>query len=95
MIKDLPKIKRILPALLKLYGVKRAGVFGSFARQENTAYSDLDLVVEFSGRKSLFDLVDLKLALEERLHGRVDVVTYRSLHPLLRKRILKEEQPIL
>lgn len=60
-----------------------------------TDQSDVDLLVEFEGRKSLLDLSGLKIELEDALGRKVDVVTYRSLHPLLRERILAEQVPIL
>ncbi len=90
------KIKKTIPPILKSHGVKRAAVFGSVARGESTIKSDLDLLIEFSSKKkSLFDLIGLKLALEDRLHRKVDVITYRSIHPLLRDRIMSEQRPIL
>lgn len=81
---------RILP-ILQQYDVVKAAVFGSLVRGEASETSDLDLLVEFSGKKSLFDLVNLKLALEEKLQCKVDVLTYNSIHPLIRDTILKEE----
>jgi uncharacterized protein len=60
-----------------------------------TDQSDVDLLVEFEGRKSLLDLSGFKIELEDALCRKVDVVTYRSLHPLLRERILAEQVPIL
>jgi len=75
--------------------VKRASLFGSIVRGEMTEESDVDLLVEFEGRKSLLDLAGLKIELEDALNRRVDVLTYRSLHPLLKDRILSEQVPIL
>jgi len=75
--------------------VRRASFFGSIVRGEMTDQSDVDLLVEFEGRKSLLDLSGLKIELEDALGRKVDVVTYRSLHPLLRERILAEQVPIL
>jgi predicted nucleotidyltransferase len=57
--------------------------------------SDLDLLIEFKGQKSLFDLVGLKLALEAKIHRKVAVVTYRALHPALREQILAEQIIVL
>lgn len=77
-------------------GVKRAAIFGSFARGEARKNSDIDLLIEFRGKKkSLLDLVDLKFKLEEKLGRKVDLVTYNSLHHLLRDRILAEQVIIL
>ncbi|OYT66952.1 hypothetical protein B6V00_02395, partial [ANME-1 cluster archaeon ex4572_4] len=77
------------------YGVKKAALFGSVARGEATEESDIDLLIEFEGRKSLLDLAGLKLELQELLRRRVDLLTYKSLHPLLKERILSEQEEIL
>jgi len=77
--------------ILHRNGVSRAALFGSFARNEVTDDSDFDLVVDFHGRKSLFDLVGLKQELENVLHRDVDLLTYDSLHPLLKNQILSEQ----
>jgi len=45
----------------------------------------------FDGRKSLFDLVRLQEELEKVLQKKVQVLTYRSFHPLLKDRILREQ----
>ncbi|MFH1862530.1 MAG: nucleotidyltransferase family protein [bacterium] len=86
--------KRIVPLLIK-HQVKRAGFFGSLTRDDFAPDSDIDLVIEFKGKKSLLDLVRLKLALEEHLGRKVDVLTYKSLHPLLKDAILEEHVQIL
>lgn len=75
--------------------VKKAAFFGSVVREELTEESDLDILVEFEGEKSLLDLVNLKMELEEVLERKVDVLTYDSLHPLLKERILKEQEAII
>ncbi len=89
------EIEKIIVAVLKANDVKRAALFGSFVRAENNEDSDIDVVVEFNGRKSLLDLAGLKIDLEDDLGRDVDVVTYDSLHPLLRDRILNEQKVIL
>ncbi|HWQ18939.1 MAG TPA: nucleotidyltransferase family protein [Methanotrichaceae archaeon] len=81
--------------ILKNNGVKRAAFFGSIVRGEMTECSDVDLLVEFEGKKSLLDMAGLKIELEDALGRRVDLLTYKSLHPLLRDRILAEQVPIL
>lgn len=86
--------KKILPTLRR-YDVAKAAVFGSFARGKSSKRSDIDLLVEFKGEKSLLDLAGLKIALQELLKIKVDVLTYNSLHPLLKDRILSEQEVIL
>ena len=81
--------------ILRKYGVKRASLFGSVARREETKKSDVDILVEFEEGRSLLDLSGLKIELEELLGKKVDVLTYKSLHPLLKERILAEQKAIL
>lgn len=85
---------KVIP-ILKEYDVTRAAVFGSFAREENTSSSDVDILVEFKGEKSLLDLSGLKIELEEALGLKVDVLTYDSLNPLIRDRILEEQKALI
>ncbi len=85
--------KKIVP-ILKKQGVLKAALFGSFAKGKETKKSDVDLLVKLKKDKSLLDLVELKLKLEESLDRKVDVVTYNSLHPLLKKIILSEQKVI-
>ena len=77
--------------ILKRNEVAKAGIFGSYARGEERPGSDLDMLVEFKGRKSLLDLCGVELELERALRRRVDLLTYNSIHPLLKERILGEE----
>jgi hypothetical protein len=88
------QIKSSAISILKNHGVVRAALFGSVARGEMTPQSDIDILVELEEGKTLLDLVGLQLDLEEQLKASVDVVTYDSLHPLLKKTILKEQEPI-
>jgi hypothetical protein len=80
-----------LNAIFKEYGVKKAAVFGSYARGEQKKRSDIDLLVEFGGEKSLLDLVGLGFDLERIFKKKVDINTYNALHPLLRDSILKDQ----
>ncbi|MGN6469296.1 MAG: nucleotidyltransferase family protein [Rhizobiaceae bacterium] len=61
-------------------------LFGSTARNEAEAASDLDIFIDYDagGRFSLLDLVGIKQHLEEELAMEVDVTTRSSLHPMLR-----------
>lgn len=92
---DIKKIKRVAVPILKRNDVVKAGIFGSYARGKAKKGSDVDMLIKFRGKKSLFDLTGLKIELEGKLGKRVDILTYKSIHPLLRERILKEEERIL
>lgn len=92
---NVEEIKSIIIPLLKEYDIKRAALFGSLVRGEETDESDIDLLVELPEKSSLLDLAGLKIDLEELLAKKVDVLTYDSLHPLLKDRILDEKVAIL
>lgn len=89
------EIKDKVVEILKKHYVKKAAFFGSIVRDELTEESDIDILIEFKGKKSLFDLADLKIDLEESLQRKFDVLTYNSIYPPLRERILSEQEVIL
>lgn len=96
MIKNKPVLNKeqlkIIP-LLKKYKIKKAGIFGSYARGEAKKNSDIDIIIEFND--SLLTLVAMQRELKETLGIKVDLLTYKGLNPLLKKRILKEEVKLL
>lgn len=84
---------KIIPTL-KRQGVTKAALFGSVVRGEAKKGSDVDLLVELDDDKSLFDLVGLKLDLEEKLGRKVDIVEYGAIKPILKDIILSEQKII-
>ena len=70
--------------------IQRLRVFGSYARGEESMNSDIDLIADFTRRKSLLDLVRIEREFSHRLGRPVDLVTENSLSPYLRDRILAE-----
>ena len=69
------------------HGARHVRVFGSVARGDDWADSDVDLLVEMEDNRSLLDLVGLEQDLEELLRRHVDVLTDDSFPPALRPRI--------
>ncbi len=68
------------------YGVTRLGIFGSVARDELTAASDIDIVVHMA--PDLFQMVHMREELEQLLNAPVDLIRYQQyLNQLLKKRI--------
>jgi len=84
-------LRECLPEIREKYGVTSIGVFGSYARGDESPDSDIDIMVEFN-RPIGWELVDLADLLESRLHHPVDLVIRQSLHPLIRDTILAEVQ---
>ncbi|AKB34668.1 putative nucleotidyltransferase [Methanosarcina siciliae C2J] len=73
------------------FGVKRIGIFGSFARGEEKEDSDLDVLVVFEeGQKTFDNYMDLKFYLEDLFGREVDLVTEKALRPQLKDIIMKE-----
>lgn len=72
------------------FGVREMGLFGSYARNEQTPESDIDVLVEFSkGRKSFHAYMQLKLFLERIFKRKVDLIIKEAVRPELKRSILK------
>ena len=68
---------------LKDHGAKKIAVFGSYVRKEEKPGSDIDVLVQFSQRKSLLELVRIERQLSEALGIKVDLLTEKSISPYL------------
>lgn len=75
--------------LAQKYNVSKIGIFGSYAREKQTADSDIDILVEFSQPVGL-DFVELRDYLESLFNKSVDLVTVNALKPFMREEILNE-----
>lgn len=87
-------IQNKITPILKRQGVIKAAVFGSVARGEMRKNSDIDILIKYEAGKSLLDLIRLEFELEEKLGRKIDLLTYKSIHPILRDIILKEQKVI-
>ena len=77
--------------IARRFKVDRLGVFGSVSRGEDTSSSDVDILVRFQeGQKTFDNFMELKFYLEELLGREVDLLTFESIHPLMKERILRE-----
>ena len=93
--KSIQQLAKVIVPILKKNDVTKAGIFGSYARGEQKKKSDIDILIKFKGKKSMFDLVHVELELKKKIGKKVDLVTYNSLHRLLKERILHDEVRIL
>ena len=89
------EIKEKAIPILKNAGVKRSSLFGSYVRGEQRDDSDIDLLVDFPKGKSLFDLVEVKVQLEDVFGKKVDLVEYDRIKPRLKDYILSSQLQIL
>jgi predicted nucleotidyltransferase len=80
--------------VLKNQGARKIAVFGSYIRGEEKPESDIDIIVEFSERKSLLQLVRIERELSEVLGIKVDLLTEKSISPYLIDAIRKEMEVI-
>ena len=85
------KIKKLILPIAREYHMKYVGIFGSYARGEETKRSDLDLLVSFSRPVTFFDIIDIENKIAKRIKIRkVDLVTKGALHPYIKKHVKKD-----
>ena len=87
---EIEKIKQKIVPLLKENKVTKAGIFGSYARGEQTKKSDVDILVEIDDDIGLLEFVHIK-----ELKKKVDLVEYNGIRKELKERILGDEIPII
>jgi predicted nucleotidyltransferase len=81
---------------IKALGVKRLGLFGSFARDEQDTESDIDFLVEFhQGKKTFDNFMRLSFFLEDLFKRRVELVTAESLSPYIGPHIMDEVEYVI
>jgi uncharacterized protein len=83
-------ISRHAREIRKQFAVADLRVFGSVARGESRADSDVDVLVTFDGPATFDRFMDLRIYLEELLGGHVDLVTRAAVRPEMRTRIERE-----
>jgi len=76
------------------HGAHGVRVFGSVARGDADAESDVDFLVSLEPGRNLLDLGGLLMELQQLLGCRVDVITERGLRERIRERVLQEAVPL-
>lgn len=93
-MKSIEQIQNILnenkARLARQYHVRQLGLFGSWVRNEQTPESDLDLLVTFTKKPSLFQFIELENELSGLLGVKVDLVMESALKPRIGENIRKE-----
>lgn len=93
-IKALSMKRKEIFKIAAQHGAYDVRIFGSVARGDATADSDIDFLVNLEEGRSLFDLGGLLMDLQELLGRNVDVVTERGLRQRIRNRVLQEAVPL-
>ena len=91
---ELKSIITKIKAVLKKNKVKKAGIFGSYARGEQKKNSDIDILID-PPKGIGWGIVSIQIELEDAVKKRVDLLTYNGINHLLRRKILAEEKRIL
>jgi len=91
---SIKKIKNKIIKILKQHNIKKAGIFGSYARGDYKKNSDIDILVQ-PKRGMGFAFFGLQIELEEKLGKKVDLVSYRGIRKELKEEILSEEVRII
>jgi hypothetical protein len=94
LLDELRHDRESLLAIAARHGAREVRVFGSVARGEEKATSDVDVLVRFDTDRTLFGLCALGDELTDALGRRVDVLTEAALSPFLRTRIVAEAVPL-
>ncbi|MBF0608218.1 MAG: nucleotidyltransferase family protein [Candidatus Magnetobacterium sp. LHC-1] len=93
-MKNLEEIKSTIrlhkEELVNKYKVREIGIFGSYARAEQTRRSDIDILVEFDEVPDLLKFIEIERYLQKILRKKVDLVRKSAVRPELRERILNE-----
>ena len=90
----LKKRRKDILRLASKHGARNVRLFGSAARGEADARSDIDFLVDMQPGRSLLDMGGLLMDLRELLGRDVDIVTERALKKRIRDRVLKEVIPL-
>ncbi len=88
------EIKSKIIEVLRKNKIKKAGIFGSYARGEAKKNSDIDILIE-PAKNMGFGFAGLEIQLSKALNKKVDLVSYNGLSPYLKDRILNQEVRII
>lgn len=92
--KVMEEIKQKIIKILKENHVKKAGIFGSYAREEQKKNSDIDILIQPTKNMG-FKFAGLEIQLAKALKKKVDLVSYNGISPYLKDKILSEEIRII
>jgi predicted nucleotidyltransferase len=86
----LTKLTNIKYELQEQFGITQIALFGSYAKDDTTNESDVDIAIMKTNKKDYFLLLDAKRFIENILQKKVDLGYFDSIRPFVRKRIQKD-----
>jgi uncharacterized protein len=93
-MKSINEIRQVLSLqkqfICENYQITKIGIFGSYARGEETEASDIDILVDYETAPTFIMLVELRDYLSQLFGLKVDIVTKNGLKPRIRDRVLAE-----
>jgi predicted nucleotidyltransferase len=94
-MRQLEEYQQLILPVLKRHFIKRAAIFGSFAKNTTTSESDIDLLIEPEKNFTIFKMLLLEQEISELLKRKVDLVEYSALKPSIRKEVMQSAITIL
>ena len=94
-MQQLEQYQELILPVLKRYFIKRAAIFGSFAKGNITANSDIDLLIEPEHNFTLFKMLQLEQEISQLINRKVDLVEYSALKPSIKNDVLRSAITIL
>ena len=88
-------IRKKTKPIFEKFGVRKAAIFGSYARGESKKTSDIDMLLKLKHSLTFFDVLRLKARLEKELRRKVDIVEYEVIKPAIKRYVLKHQMPLL
>ena len=75
---------------LKELPIKRASLFGSFARGDNRVDSDIDILIDIEPSLSIFDVLRMEESLRQKFSRKIDLVEFSALKPSIKNKVLSQ-----
>jgi len=85
---ELEQYQNAIIPVLKRHLIKRAAIFGSFAKGNNNENSDVDLLIEPGAGFAFFSLLNLEEEISQLLNRKVDLIEYSAIKPSIKEEVL-------
>lgn len=94
-MQQLKDYQQLIVPVLKKYEIKRAAIFGSFAKGIHTTESDLDLLIEPTNGFTMYKMLQLESEIARMIERKIDIVEFSALKLSIRNEVLQSAVTIL